>query len=208
MFTIPTQVQTTYTTQYTDLDTFNTLILEQQDFLFRVALRLMKDEDQAADAVQDGCLLAFNKISSFRGGSIRNWLARIVVNVCYDELRRQRRHPTQALEPVDTDQEEISSPHWLADFSMNPEFQYDANELEQMIAKCLETLPYRHRTVLILIDVEEFSYEEAAEILSVPTGTVKSRLARARAQFSSSLKNLDNAGLPKSNCTSPDALMN
>lgn len=190
MLTITNQAPTIYTAQYTDLDSFNTLLLEQQDFLFRVALRLMKDEDQAADAVQDACLLAFNKISSFRGGSIRNWLARIVVNVCYDELRRQRRHPAQALEPVDTDQEEMSSPHWLADLSMNPELKYDAHELEHTIAECLATLSYHHRTVLILIDVEEFSYEEAAEILQVPAGTIKSRLARARAQFSSNLMRL------------------
>ncbi len=195
MLTISTQAQTTYSTQYTDLKTFNTLILEQQDFLFRVALRLMGDEDQAADAVQDACILAFNKISSFRGGSIRNWLARIVVNVCYDELRRQRRHLTQTLEPVDTDQDEISSPHWLADFSMNPELQFDANELEHTIQSCLKTLPHHHQEVLILIDMEELSYEEAAEILQVPVGTCKSRLARARAQFGGMLLDSGNIQL-------------
>jgi RNA polymerase sigma-70 factor, ECF subfamily len=77
----------------------------------------------------------------------------------------------------------------LADFSMNPELQYDANELEHTIQSCLETLPDHHQAVLILIDIEEFSYEEAAGALQVPTGTIKSRLARARAQFGGTLLN-------------------
>src|SRR4026208_1620199 len=85
------ETEVIHTAQPKDLDTFNDLILQYQDFLFRVASRVIRDEDQACDVLQDACLLAFRKRASFRGGSFRNWLARIVVNVCYDELRRQRR---------------------------------------------------------------------------------------------------------------------
>jgi len=166
-----------------DLDAFNQLIIEYQDLLFRVAVQIMRDDMLAADVVQDACLLAFNKLSTFRDGSFRNWLARIVVNLCYDELRRQRRHPTQALEPDDENTSDQSSAYWLADYSTNPEARLEAIELERTIQDCLEMLPPKHRAILILIDMEDFTYDEAAETLNIPVGTVKSRLARARLQM-------------------------
>jgi len=166
-----------------DLNAFNTLVLEYQDLLFRIAARLMRDEMQAADMVQDACLLAFQKLASFRDGSFRNWFARIVVNRCYDELRRQRRHPVQFMEPEDSVDDSRPAAYWLADFSANPEAQLETKESNDRITACLQQLPPRQRAVLTMIDLEEYSYEEAAEILNVPVGTVKSRLARARMQI-------------------------
>jgi RNA polymerase sigma-70 factor (ECF subfamily) len=177
------ETEVIHTAQPKDLDTFNDLILQYQDFLFRVASRVIRDEDQACDVLQDACLLAFRKLASFRGGSFRNWLARIVVNICYDELRRQRRHPIQPLEPTAESDNEMSSPYWLADYSTNPEVQCELNEFEQTIQSCLKNISPDHRAVIVLIDMEELSYEEAADILEIPTGTIKSRLARARAQM-------------------------
>jgi RNA polymerase sigma-70 factor (ECF subfamily) len=169
--------------QHGDLNAFNSLILQYQDFLFRVALRLMQDEDQACDAIQEACILAFRKIDSFRGGSFHNWLARIVVNVCYDELRLRKRRPVQSLDSTGPADDDSLSPYWLADYSTNPEMNFEANEFGQAIKNCLELLSPRHRMVLVLIDMEEMSYEEAAGVLAIPVGTVKSRLARARIQM-------------------------
>src|SRR5574340_53536 len=88
------------------LDAFNTLVLAYQDNLFNTALRILGDEDQAADAAQDAFISAFKNINSFRGGSFKAWLLRTVTNVCYDELRRKKRRPTVALEPEMPDGEE------------------------------------------------------------------------------------------------------
>lgn len=169
--------------QQGNLEAFNELILHYQDFLFRVAFRVTGDEDMASDAVQEACLLLFKNISSFRGESLRGWLARIVANVCLDELRRQGRQRTRPLELAGKYGDDIMSPVWLADFSGNPEREYQKYELNAVIQSHLEKLPPTHRTILILIDLEEFSYEEAASALGVPMGTVKSRLARARMEM-------------------------
>lgn len=174
--------------QQGDLESFNVLILRYQDFLFRMAFRILGDEDTACDAVQETCLLVFKKISSYREGSFRGWLARIVTNVCYDELRHQGRSRTQSLDSNEQDENGIESSYWLADFSTNPERHVEALELTRTIQRCLETISPQHQLILILIDIEDFSYEEAADALMVPIGTIKSRLARAREQMKAALQ--------------------
>lgn len=169
--------------QQGDLEAFNQIIAHYQDFLFRVALRVTGDEDMACDAVQEACVLLFKNINSFRGDSLRGWLARIVSNVCLDELRRQGRQRTRPLETSNEQGEDLTSAYWMADFSSNPEREYQNHELHAVIQSHLEQLPPVHRMILTLIDMEELSYEEAAAALGVPMGTVKSRLARARTEL-------------------------
>jgi len=163
-----------------DLEAFNELVLMYQDTLFRTALSILGDEDAAADATQDAFISAFRNLRSFRGGSFRSWLTRVTVNACYDQLRRLRRHPTLALEPAGTSERELDSASWLADPNELPHDQAEAHELEKAIQRGLQNLDPKYRSVAVLVDVQEFSYEEAAEILNIPVGTVKSRLARAR----------------------------
>jgi RNA polymerase sigma-70 factor, ECF subfamily len=186
-----TETEIIEASQRGDLDAFNVLVMHYQDFIFRVALRFVQSEDLASDAVQDACLLAFRKIASYRGGVFRNWFARIVINVCYDELRRQRRHPVQSLEPISEIDNEMPSPSWLADYSKNPEVQCEINEFEHTVQACLENISPHHRAVLVLIDMEELSYEEASDILQIPIGTIKSRLSRARLQMKNVLQAFD-----------------
>ena len=171
-----------------DLDAFNQLILRYQNLLFSIALRILADEDAASDALQEALISAFRKINMFRGGSLRSWLARIVINACYDELRRKRRQPVLPFEQLDPDGEEIEPDYWLKDSSAGLEEQYESTELEQAIQKCLSSLPPDYRAVFVLVDVECMSYEEAAEAVHVPIGTVKSRLARARMQMRKALQ--------------------
>jgi RNA polymerase sigma-70 factor (ECF subfamily) len=166
--------------QHGDLDAFNSLILAYQGALYNTALRILNDEDLAADATQDAFLNAFRSINAFRGGSFKAWLLRTVTNACYDELRRRGRRPTVPLEPATDDDDEMESPRWLADPSMTPEQQTEADELEHAIQHCLESLPTDFRTVVVLADIQGMDYSEVSSVIHKPLGTIKSRLARAR----------------------------
>jgi RNA polymerase sigma-70 factor (ECF subfamily) len=164
-----------------DLDAFNCLVLAYQDLAFNLALRMLTDEDSADDAAQNAFISAYRNIKSFHGGSFRAWLLRIVTNQCYDELRRQKRHPNIPLEPVnDEDNEEIESPRWMASNDLSPEEQLERAELEHAVQHCLQNLPDDFRAVVILVDIQGMDYEEASQAVHKPLGTIKSRLARAR----------------------------
>lgn len=163
-----------------NLDAFNTLVLHYQDRVFNTALRILGDEDQAADASQEAFISAFKSITSFRGGSFKAWLMRTVTNACYDELRRQKRRPTTPLEPDTDDGEEMDSPRWLADPNMTPAQQAEADEVEHAIQHCLNNLPLEFKTVVVMADIQGMDYTEVAASIRVPLGTIKSRLARAR----------------------------
>jgi RNA polymerase sigma-70 factor (ECF subfamily) len=166
--------------QHGDLDAFNTLVLHYQDMVFNTALRILGDEDQAADASQEAFISAFRAIHSYRGGSFKAWLLRTVTNACYDELRRQKRRPTTPLEPETDDGDEMDSPRWLADPALTPSQQMEADEVEHAIQHCLNSLPTDFRAVVVMADIEGLDYTEVAAAMHVPLGTVKSRLARAR----------------------------
>ena len=165
--------------QHGDLDAFNSLVLVYQDNLFNTALRILDDEELAADATQDAFLSAFRSINTYRGGSFKAWLMRTVTNACYDELRRKKRRPTTPLEP-DVDGDDMETPRWLADPALTPERQMEADELEHAIQHCLENLPLEFRTVVVMADLQGLDYSEVAVATRTPLGTIKSRLARAR----------------------------
>jgi RNA polymerase sigma-70 factor (ECF subfamily) len=166
--------------QHGDLDAFNTLVLAYQDIVYNTALRILGDEDLAADASQEAFISAFRALNSYRGGSFRAWLLRTVTNACYDELRRKQRHPTIPLKPETEDGEEMETPRWLADPEGSPEELADKAEVEHAIQHCLENLPTDFRAVVILADIQGLDYTEVASVLKKPLGTIKSRLARAR----------------------------
>lgn len=179
------------TAQHGDLDSFNILILNYQDRVFHTALRILGDEDLAADASQEAFISAFRSINSFRGGSFKAWLMRTVTNACYDELRRRKRRPTTPLEPDNADGEEMDSPRWLADPNMTPAEQSEADELEHAIQHCLDALPTDFRTVVVLADIQGMDYSEVAIAVHVPLGTIKSRLARARLRLRECLRGFE-----------------
>jgi len=172
-----------------DLDAFNRLVLAYQDILYNQAYRVMGDKDSAEDATQDAFISAFRHLSTYRGGSFKAWLLRIITNICYDELRRRKRRPTTPLEPLDDNQEEVESPSWLSDPGETPEETTERNELSKAIQLCLGNLPIEFREVVILVDVQEMDYAEAASVIRTPVGTVKSRLARARVRMRDCMQN-------------------
>jgi RNA polymerase sigma-70 factor (ECF subfamily) len=163
-----------------DLDSFNQIILEFQGLVYNQAYRIIGESDAAADAVQEAFISAFNKLHTYRGGSFKSWLLRIVSNVCYDEYRRRKRQPTTALFPENNTGNQIDSPSWLEDQDDNPEEFLLRKELSEAIQICLDRLEFEFRTVIVLIDIQGLDYATAAEIVDRPLGTIKSRLARAR----------------------------
>jgi len=174
--------------QHGDLEAFNQLVLKYQDMMYRIALRILNDEPAADDATQNAMIQAFRNVKSFRGGSFRSWLARVTVNASYDEMRRWRRQPSLSLEQVNNEGDEIESLPWMMDLSAGPEERYDTVEMRAAIQHCVKALIPDYRLVVILVDVEGMSYDEAARVAGIPVGTVKSRLARARMQLRKSLQ--------------------
>jgi RNA polymerase sigma-70 factor, ECF subfamily len=174
-----------------NLDAFNTLVLHYQDSVFNTALRILGDDDLAADAAQDAFISAFKSITSFRGGSFKAWLMRTVTNACYDELRRKKRRPTTPLEPDTEDGDEMDSPKWLADPNMTPDQKAEADEVEHAIQHCLDNLPLEFKTVVVMADIQGLDYTEVAAAIRAPLGTIKSRLARARLRLRECLQGFE-----------------
>ena len=170
------------------MDAFNALILSHQDMLYRIALRIVHDECMAEDAVQESLTHAFRHIRSFRGGNFKSWLARVTVNASYDELRRGKRHNGMPLEAFTSEGDEVESPDWIRDPSTGPQERAEETELKRAMQNCIKSLIPDYRLMVILVDIEGMSYEEAAYVARVPVGTVKSRLARARMQLRKSLQ--------------------
>lgn len=179
-----------------DLAAFNQLVLMYQSQVYNVAYRLLGDPDAAADATQDAFLKAFRRLHQHRGGSFRAWLLRIVTNTCYDMLRRRARRPTYPLEPQSDDQESDRLPRWQSD-AESPEEMVLRREIHWAVQEGLSTLSPEHRTVIVLSDIEGLSYEEIAQVLNIPVGTVKSRLSRARARLRDYLRAHHAELLPK-----------
>lgn len=163
-----------------DLDAFNQLVLTYQDSAYNLAYRMLNDPDAAADVTQTAFIAAYRSLKTYRGGSFRAWVLRMVTNACYDELRRRKRRPTVALEPLNREDEEIESPAWLTDNHLSPEEAVQMREVENAITHCLQELPEDFRAVVIMVDVEGYDYNDVAQALGKPLGTIKSRLARAR----------------------------
>ena len=162
-----------------DRAAFNRLVERYQRQAYNVAYRTLGHPEEAADATQDAFLAAFQAIRSFRGGSFRAWLLRIVVNACYDQLRR-RRQPLDSLEGLGANAEvEVGPP----DPGPGPEQAALGHETAEAVERALERLPVDQRLVVVLCDVQGLSYEETADALELALGTVKSRLSRARARL-------------------------
>jgi RNA polymerase sigma-70 factor (ECF subfamily) len=164
-----------------EINAYNSLVLAYQEQAFNVAYRIMGEPDSAADATQEAFIAAHKAIGSFRGGSFKAWLLRIVTNACYDELRRRKRRPQSSLDAIYVEDETPGSD--LVSHTESPEGYTQRMELQAAILSCLQSLPEDQRTIAVLSDIEGLSYEEIAESVGVALGTVKSRLSRSRARL-------------------------
>lgn len=174
-----------------ELEAFNELVLQYQSIVYRHACFITEDPHLAEDIAQESFLRAFRGLHSFRGGSFRAWMLRIVTNTAYDLLRRSRHYSLQPLFPEDKEGEPLESPHWLADPAASVQAAVERNEEISRLYHALQELPLPYRNVITLIDLFDLDYQEAAQVLQVPVGTIKSRLARARMQMREKIKAWD-----------------
>ena len=159
---------------------FTELLRRHRDRLWAVALRTLGDPEEAADALQDAMLSAYRAAGRFRGdAAVTTWLHRIVVNACLDRVRRRAARPTVPLEHVTPATAAVSPP--------------DVDTVLDVRA-ALHRLPVEQRVALILVDMQGYPVAEAARILGVAEGTVKSRCARGRARLAAHLGYLRNPG--------------
>jgi RNA polymerase sigma factor (sigma-70 family) len=172
-----------------DRDAFNRLVLSYQDRIFSLAARILGDENAADDITQNTFLSAYLNLPRFRNGSFRSWLYRIATNLCYDVLRKYKRHPVLSIENKDLPEESLIPLDDFSGSSVFPEAEVERLELQQAVQHALNQLDKDHRMVIVLVDIQEFDYRETAQILGIPIGTVKSRLARARLRLTQFLSN-------------------
>jgi RNA polymerase sigma factor (sigma-70 family) len=170
------------------IEAFNHLVDQHQRQVYNVCYRTLGNAEDAADATQEAFLGAYRGIGSFRGAAegFRPWLLRIAVNACYDQLRRRKRRPAESLEGFSANRdadEEAGPADRVPDPARGPEQEALSSETARGIEAALAHLSSDQRLTVVLCDVQGLSYEEAAQIMSVELGTVKSRLSRARAQL-------------------------
>jgi RNA polymerase sigma-70 factor (ECF subfamily) len=154
------------------LSRFEQSIMPHMDAAYNLARWLSGNDSDAQDVVQDAYLRAFKFFTGFRGGNSRAWLLRIVRNAFYDWLKQNRRQET-----VESLDEEV---HDLIDETGVPDTLLVGKAEHELLHKTIAELPVEFREIVVLRELEGFSYKEIAEVANVPLGTVMSRLARAR----------------------------
>ncbi|MFJ5735420.1 RNA polymerase sigma factor SigM [Streptomyces microflavus] len=165
-------------------DAFGELVRRHRDRLWAVALRTLGDREEAADAVQDALVSAFRAAHTFRGQSaVTTWLHRITVNACLDRVRKAASRKTSPVDDADR-LDQLLEPHESA------EAPAERQDLHRQLFAALATLPAEQRAALVLVDMQGYPVAEAASILDVPTGTVKSRCARGRARLAPLVRHL------------------
>jgi RNA polymerase sigma-70 factor (ECF subfamily) len=161
---------------------YERLVDEHGGRMLAVARRMLRNDDEARDALQEAFLLAFRGIARFEGHSrISTWLHRIVVNCALMKLRSRRAHPVESIEPLlPTFLEDGHSVNRYVEWPERPDTDYARNELRELVRETIDRLPETYRTVLILRDIEELDTGEVATMLGVTANAVKIRLHRAR----------------------------
>jgi len=175
-----------------DPDAFGELFQRHRDRLWAVAIRTLGDPEEAADALQDAMIAAFRRASSFRGDSaVTTWLHRIVVNAALDRIRRRAARPTTGGQDDDaldalataTGGQPLSDPAGATDTALD-------------VQAALRRLVPEQQAALVLVDMLGYSIADAASVLGVSEGTVKSRAARGRARLLPSLAHLRPGSVP------------
>jgi RNA polymerase sigma-70 factor, ECF subfamily len=178
-----------------DPDAFSELFRRHRDRLWAVAVRTLGDQEEAADALQDAMLSAFRRAGDFRGeAAVTTWLHRIVVNACLDRLRRRASRPV-SLTGDDAMLDALAGPSTGSD---------NAAAVRMDVTAALEVLPPAQRAALVLVDMLGFTVDDAAAVLGISPGTVKSRCARSRARLLPYLAHLRLSAGTGGNPATPD----
>ena len=176
-----------------DMDAFGALVEKHQKRMLNIAYRMIGDYEAACEAVQDAFLSAYKAIRKFRGeASFSTWLYRIVINVSKNRMKQMRirfqREGVSIDDPVETEDGRVSRDPPTQEPSILE--QLEKKEVQARVQECINSLDDEYREVLVLRDIQGFSYDEIGDILKIPDGTVKSRLFRARDTLKDCLKNI------------------
>ncbi len=167
--------------QNNDVHAFEQLISEHQTTVYNIALKIMGNPEDAADAAQEALIKVFKNIKKFNGNSkFSTWIYRITHNVCIDELRKKKQQVYSIDEYYEDDNNPVLN---IADDKPTPEQHIINNERAEMLKNAIMQLPPVSRSAIYLRDIRDFSYEEISKIQKCSVGTVKSRISRARAQL-------------------------
>lgn len=171
-----------------DVEAFEKLIDSYQKKVFNIALRMLGNYDDAGDAAQEVFLRAYKSIKGFKEQSLfSTWIYTITKNVCLDELRKRKgRKLVYIDEEIKVQDNEVKMQ--IEDDTPTPDIEAEKNEIKQVIEESMKLLSEEHRMIIILRDMQGFSYEDISTILNCPEGTVKSRINRARQALKKILK--------------------
>ena len=172
-----------------DMPAFEELVARHRDKIYARAFSMMRNEEEAIDLSQEAWVKAWQRLKQFQGdSSFATWMTRIVINLCLDQLRRQKRTRAESIEQLD---EELGGvERQMPVVATNPTEGLERSELRKRIDKAMNQLSYEHRTVLILHEFEEMEYKQIAKVMNCSIGTVMSRLFYARRRLASLLQSL------------------
>lgn len=171
------------------MDAFEELVARHRDKVYARAYSMMRNEDEAIDLSQEAWVKGWQRLKQFQGeASFVTWITRIVINLCLDQLRKQKRVRAESIEQLD---EELGGvERQMPIVNPNPTEKLERVELRQRIDRALGQLSYQHRTVLVLHEFEELEYKEIAKRMECSIGTVMSRLFYARRKMAALLAGL------------------
>jgi len=171
------------------MDAFEELVARHRDKVYARAYSMMRNEDEAIDLSQEAWVKGWQRLKQFQGeASFVTWITRIVINLCLDQLRKQKRVRAESIEQLD---EELGGvERQMPIVNPNPTDKLERIELRQRIDRALGQLSYEHRTVLVLHEFEELEYKEIAKRMECSIGTVMSRLFYARRKMAALLAGL------------------
>jgi RNA polymerase sigma-70 factor (ECF subfamily) len=162
-----------------DMKAFEELVARHRDKIFARAVSMMRNEDDAIDLSQEAWVKGWQRLKQFQGeSSFATWMTRIVINLCLDQLRRQKRHRTESIQEMDDESSGVE--RQMPVVTVNPTERLERGELRKKIDGAMGKLSEEHRTVLVLHEFEEMGYKEIARAVDCSIGTVMSRLFYAR----------------------------
>ncbi len=179
--------------QQGDTKAFEELVARHRDKIYARAFSMMRNEDEALDLSQEAWVKAWQRLKQFQGeSSFGTWMTRIVINLCLDQLRKQKRQRTDSIEEMDEESGGVE--RHMPVLTVNPTAGLEREELRRRIDAALSQLSHEHRTVLILHQFEEMEYKEIAKVMGCSIGTVMSRLFYARRKMAALLAGLKQEG--------------
>ena len=172
-----------------DTRAFEELVARHRDKIYARAFSMLRNEQEAIDLSQEAWVKGWQRLNQFQGeSSFGTWMTRIVINLCLDELRRQKRQRTDSMEAIEEESGGVE--RQMPILEVNPTAGLERTELRQRIDRALGQLSREHRTVLVLHEFEEMEYKQIAKTMECSIGTVMSRLFYARRKLAALLADL------------------